>query len=119
MNGRAAYPYVDDELRKVARDAFVSWQGSRYSVPWQYAGKEVWVREGGGEVEVRYGAERIAVHAPAVRKHEIVRNSEHHEGIPLGARPEGKMRVHIRQSAPVVEIRPLAAYESAAVGGGR
>ena len=29
------------ELRKVARDAYVDWQGSRYSVPWQYAGKEV------------------------------------------------------------------------------
>lgn len=36
------------ELRKVARDAYVSWHGSRYSVPWEYAGKEVWVRECGG-----------------------------------------------------------------------
>ena len=59
VNGRPAYPYRDDEQRKVARDAYVSWQGSRYSVPWQYAGKEVWVREQGGDVEVRYGAERI------------------------------------------------------------
>src|SRR3954452_11565874 len=41
--GRPAYPYCDDELRKVARDAYVSWQGSRYSVPWEYAGKQVWV----------------------------------------------------------------------------
>ena len=38
-------PYVDDELRKVARDAYVSWQGSRYSVPWAYAGRSVWVRK--------------------------------------------------------------------------
>jgi hypothetical protein len=41
------HPYVDDELRKVARDAYVSWQGSRYSVPWLYAGKQVWVHERG------------------------------------------------------------------------
>src|SRR3954449_4599765 len=27
----------------VARDAYVSWKGSRYSVPWGYAGKEAWV----------------------------------------------------------------------------
>jgi transposase len=119
LNGRAAYPFADEELRKVARDAFVSWQGSRYSVPWVYAGKEVWVREWDGGVEVHYGAQRIAAHAQAPRKHVIVRNPEHHEGIPLGARQERKTLVHIRQTAPVVELRPLAAYESVAAGGVR
>ncbi len=79
VNGRPAYPYVDDELRKVARDAYVAWQGSRYSVPWEYAGKEVWVRECGRDIEVRYGAERIAAHAPAVRQHQVVTIGEHHE----------------------------------------
>jgi hypothetical protein len=34
------YPYMNDEQRKVARDAYVSWKGSRYSVPWQYAGRK-------------------------------------------------------------------------------
>jgi hypothetical protein len=43
LDGQPPYPYVDDELRKVARDAYVSWQGSRYSVPWAYAGRSVWV----------------------------------------------------------------------------
>lgn len=62
VNGRPPYPYLDDEQRKVARAAYVSWQGSRYSVPWSYAGKEVWVRDFGNSVEVRHGAERIAVH---------------------------------------------------------
>jgi hypothetical protein len=33
LNGRSSYLYSDDELRKVARDAYVSWQASRYSVP--------------------------------------------------------------------------------------
>ena len=41
LHGWPNYPYVDDELRKVARDAYVSWQGSRYSVPWEYAGRSV------------------------------------------------------------------------------
>jgi hypothetical protein len=68
LNSRRPYPYTDDELRKVARDAYVSWQASRYSVPWQYVGKEVWVREQNGKVEVQYGGERIAVHARAARK---------------------------------------------------
>ena len=119
LDGRPPYPYVDEELRKVARDAFVSWQGSRYSVPWIYAGKEVWVRERDRGVEVHYGAQRIAVHSPATRRHQVVRQAEHHEGIPLGAHRSEKTLIHIRESAPVVEIRPLAAYESAAAGGGR
>jgi hypothetical protein len=103
----------------VARDAFVAWRGSRYSVPWAYAGKEVWVRERSGDLEVRYGAYQIAQHAPARHKHLIVRKPEHHEGIPLGARQEHKTLVHLRETAPVVEVRPLAAYESAAFGGVR
>jgi hypothetical protein len=119
LDGRPPYPYIDDELRKVARDAYVSWHGSRYSVPWHYAGRSVWVRERGCEVEVHYGRERIAIHSQAPRKHVVVTQFEHHRGIPLGARHEQKILIHIQNTAPVVEIRPLAAYESAAVGGGR
>ena len=118
-NGRRPYPYVDDELRKVARDAYVSWQASRYSVPWHYAGKEVWVREQGGLVEVHYGGERIAVHAPAQRRHEVITQPVHHHGIPLGAPAGDKILIRMRESAPSVEARPLAAYESVAVGGAR
>jgi len=120
VNGRPAYAYVDDEQRKVARDAYVAWQGSRYSVPWEYAGKEVWVRGNARDVEVRYGSERIAVHDQAVRLHQVVTRGEHHEGIPLGvAQRSGKTLIHIEQSAPMVEQRPLAAYESLATGGVR
>ena len=116
VSGQAPYPYVDDELRKVACDAYVAWRGSRYSVPWQYAGKEVWVREEGCDIEVRHGAERIAAHVPAVRQHQVVTIAEHHAGIPLGGGSGGKTLVHIQQGAPVVEQRPLAAYESLAGG---
>jgi hypothetical protein len=119
VNRRPPYPYMDDEQRKVARDAYVSWHGSRYSVPWQYAGKEVWVRDHGHCVEVRYGAERIAVHVQAVRHHQVITVTDHHAGIPLGNKQNGKTLIHIEQSAPVVERRPLAAYESLAMGGRR
>src|SRR5215469_5087433 len=83
LDGQPRYPYVDDELRKVARDAYVSWQGSRYSVPWEYAGRSVWVRECGSAVEVHYGRERIAAHGQARHKHLVVTQPEHHRGIPL------------------------------------
>ena len=39
------YPYIGDEQRRVARVANESWNGVRYLVAWQYAGKEVWVRD--------------------------------------------------------------------------
>ncbi len=119
LDGRPPYPYLDDELRKVARDAYVSWRGSRYSVPWIYAGKQVWVRERSGEVEVHYGVERIAIHGQAPHQHAVMTQTEHHRGIPLGSRIQRKILIHIQDSAPVVEIRPLAAYESAATGGAR
>jgi len=117
VNGRQPYPYLDDEQRKVARDAYVSWKGSRYSVPWHYAGKEVWVRDHGPSVEIRYSAERIAVHAPATTRHQVVTLRHHHVGIPAGNRQSAKTLIHIAQSAPVVEHRPLAAYEAVACGG--
>src|SRR5262249_48342836 len=89
LNGRPPYPYSDDELRKVARDAYVSWQASRYSVPWQYAGREVWVRGHGIDVEVYYGGQRIAMHSRAVHRHQAVTQRPHHEDIPLGRQRTG------------------------------
>ena len=72
LAGQPPYPYVDGELRKVARDAYVDWQGSRCSVPWQYAGQDVWVQEIAGEVDIRTGRERIAMHGKARRKHRVL-----------------------------------------------
>lgn len=114
--GRPAYPYVEEELRKVARDAYVSWEGNRYSVPWLYAGQPVWVRDRAGQVEVHYGGQRVAVHARVSGKHRIVTATDHHHGIPLGSPPSTKTLIHVRQTAPVVEARSLAAYDSIAEG---
>ncbi len=101
----------------MARDAYVSWMGSRYSVPWIYAGKEVWVQDRGASIEVHYGGQRIAAHVPAVRQHQLVTQHEHHHGIPLGNKQSGKTLIHIEQTAPVVQHRPLAAYEEMSSGG--
>jgi len=109
-SGRRPYPYGDDELRKVARDAYVSWPANRYSVPWAYAGKEVGVREQGARVEVHYGGERIAEHARAKSKPQVITQHTHHHGIPLPAIRVGeKIMVRMQETAPAVEARPLAA----------
>jgi len=96
----------------------VDWHASRYSVPWQYAGERVWVREQANEVEVLCRGEEIATHAPAARKHQVITEPLHHESIPLGANREGgKILIHLRERAPAVESRSLAVYESLAIGG--
>ena len=55
---------------------------------------------------------------PAVRQHQLVTQHEHHNGIPLGNNKQpGKTLIHIEQSAPFVQHRPLAAYEEMTIGG--
>jgi transposase len=115
IGNRPPYPYADDEPRRVARDAYIAWQGSRYSVPWRFAGKDVWVCEHAGRVEIYFGAERIALH-DRVGRHQVVTQAEHHRGIPLSSRCGDKILIHLREAAPVVETRPLAAYESLGMG---
>lgn len=118
--GRAAYPFVEEELRRVSRDAYVAWQGNRYSVPWKYAGQQVRVRGKGKVVEVYAGTECIAVHPLLLGKHQLAGVAEHHAGIPLGQlRQPAKTQVRLRPLGPAVEVRPLAAYDYAVAGGGR
>jgi len=69
VHGRAPYPSPMTSRAKSARDAYVSWQASRYSVPWIYAGKEVTVHEQADQVEVRSGGHRIALHRRATTQH--------------------------------------------------
>lgn len=118
--GRAPYPYIQEELRRVARDAYVAWQGNRYSVPWMYVGHEVAVREQGDRLELCVGGMPVALHAVAAGKHHTVTQAEHHVGIPLGSQPsKAKAQIQLRTMTPEVEVRSLAVYEHAIAGGGR
>ena len=121
LDSRPPYPLSGDEPRRVSRDAFVAWRSNRYSVPWPNAGAEVRLRERAGRLEVFRGPETIAVHQLAGGRHQTVRLAEHHADIPLASAgpPGGKGRIHIRVGAPDVEVRSLAAYESAVAGGVR
>ena len=121
LGNRACFPYAAEESRKVSRDAFVSFRGNRYSVPWRVAGQEVLVREQEGQLLIHRGGERLAVHllCPS-RTHQMVTIAAHHEGIPLGLleRGGGKAKIHIGATAndlPVVEVRSLMAYELEAI----
>ncbi len=120
LAGRAPYPLLEEELRRVSRDAYVSWQANRYSVPWRYAGQQVRVRGSSDVVEVYASQERIALHPRLAGLHRTSAQPEHHAGIPLGGlRSPAKTQVRIGRLGPEVEVRSLAAYECAAAGGAR
>jgi hypothetical protein len=120
LGGRAPYPFVEEELRRVSLDAYVSWQANRYSVPWRWAGQQVRVRGSSQWVEVYAGQERIAMHTRLAGLHRTAAQAEHHAGIPLGSlRSPAKTQVRIRPLGPEVEVRSLTVYESAAAGGVR
>jgi hypothetical protein len=54
-----------------------------------------------------------------MRKHLVITHGQHHAGIPLGIKQSGKTLIHIVESAPMVERRSLAVYDSVACGGAR
>ena len=67
LPGRNALaPYLLED-RKVTRDGFVSWEGSRYGVHWKWTGRVMQVGQRHGTVEVWAGDARLAVHPRAQR----------------------------------------------------
>jgi len=74
---------LHETFRKVNWDCLISFDGSRYSVPWQYAGKSVWVRSVRGvELEVyAQTGELIARHELATKKGTLNMKKEHYEGL--------------------------------------
>ena len=120
IDGRAPYPYVPEVTRRVARDAYISYGASRYSVPWRYAGREVRVRQVDGQIEIYHGEQRIARHRMSLTRHSLQTVPAHHQDMPYG--PAAKRRrskpLILNGSLPQVEARPLEAYDLVGMGGG-
>lgn len=112
--GRLPFPYGPELVRRVGRDAYVSYRSNRYSVPWTAAGQEVTLRESGGQLEIRQHGERLAAHPLCLGKHEILTAPAHHAGLPSGesVRPGGKTRIIVTLGGPEVEVRSLSVYEA-------
>lgn len=76
-----AYEYFELLSRKVATDCLVSVGGSRYSVPWKYAGREVLVRNYQSYFEVFCDTEKIAEHKKCLENYQMIINRQHYEGL--------------------------------------
>lgn len=113
VGSRLPYPLAPQQVRKVARDAFVSYRSNRYSVPWQAAGQEVFVREVDGYLEILRDEARLARHRLCTGRHQVQTLPGHHVGLPLAdSRRRRKAMLTLEQGAPTVEVRPLAVYEA-------
>jgi transposase len=115
--GRRPYPLVIQQLRRVARDAYVAYRSNRYPVPWRAAGQEVFVREGDAMVEIVREEEVLARHALCSGRHQVLPGGAYHADMPLaGGGKGGKRQVVLREEAPQVEQRELSVYERLAAG---
>jgi transposase len=82
----ARFVSIRETFRKVSWDCLISFDGCRYSVPWRYVGKSVWVRTSRGcELEVySQRGELIAWHHLSKKKGLITMKKEHYAGLRQG-----------------------------------
>ena len=99
------------ETRKVTRDGFVSYDGVRYGVDWQYSNREVRVRAIRGNFEVYDGEFRILCRKIEHTSGKIVFLRGQYQGL---AEKEGvafPMAYGIKSDTLIVDKRPLAFYD--------
>ena len=107
------------EDRTVARDGYVSWEGSRYGVPWTWAGATVQVGQHLGTVEIWAREDRIAVHPRAQQSGQRFTLPGQWEELPMGGDKPRRYALAVQVPVGQVERRPLEVYELAASGGVR
>ena len=104
----APYPRED---RQVARDGFVSWEGSRYGVYWRWVGATVQVGQRLGTVEIWGGGDLIAVHPRAQRSGQRFTLPGQREGLPMGGERSPRVALAVQVPVGQVERRLLDVYE--------
>jgi len=76
------YVGIQEEVRKVTFDCLISYGGNRYSVPWMFAGKQVWIRISRGYMLEVYSQNNklIATHKLSLSKKSVIIEKEHYQG---------------------------------------
>ena len=107
------------ENRKVGRDGYVNWDGSRYGVPWSWSDSVVQVGVSAGMVEIWSREERLAVHPRAHRRGQRLTLPGQWDGLVNGETGRRREALAVQVSAQQVERRSLDVYELLADGGAR
>jgi len=111
-------PYLlrREEHRKISREAYLSYLGNRYSVPYRYAGREAILEIQGDQMIVRVGTETVCRHTIVPGHARIIREREHFSGLLAEAmrcntQSGVASRPFFRLIGPEVEHRSLSVYE--------
>ncbi len=115
---QAIPPYLlrREEHRKISREAYISYLGNRYSVPYRYAGREAVVEIQSDQMVVRVGTETVCRHTIVPGHARIIREKKHFSGLlaevmRCNAQSGAASRPLFQMTGPEVEHRPLSAYE--------
>ena len=76
------------ETRKSHKDCHLEYQGNRYSVPFQYARRELTVRAQGDQLRIFDGEKLIATHTLCRQKGQMITDPAHFSGISRPAYPQ-------------------------------
>jgi len=115
ITGQPPYPISPAVIRQVSRDCLVSYRGCCYSIPSEWAGKSVWVREISGERLVISAGNKIISEQPMemILKRTVI-NEAHYAS--LRGRPRLKpIKVIPRFEAAVVNVEYRSLREYAAL----
>ena len=96
------------ETRSVSRDGFVSYDGVRYGVPWQYSGKQVTVRRVKGTLEILDGVLLVASHEIEPQSGKILFIKGQYQGLSEKNGLTYNSGAYMKDDE--VEIRPLSLY---------
>jgi hypothetical protein len=113
------YVLEHSEMRKSHKDCYISFEGSRYSVPYQYSCRDLVVKLKGEDLRIFYGDELIATHKISYQKGQMITNPEHFRGIPKPAYPSGMRAVrevflvHFPKANPFLDGLVSAKYGNA------
>ena len=110
-------PYRLNEAihRVVATDCLVSYQANRYSVPARYVGKTVDLVVSEDTLKVYHQGQEVAAHSLSSGRFQMVIEKNHYTELFKKKKP---LPPPALIPWPEVEVRPLAAYEEAALAAG-
>jgi transposase len=116
LKATSAFAGLLAEERKVGRDAFVAFEGSRYAVPWRFAGRHVSVAATEAHVEIRDGRDLVVVHPRGLVPGLTLPLASQYAGAPMAGATRPGRALSRQVLGPEVERRSLAIYD--AIGGG-
>ena len=121
LDGISLYQIVREEGRKISRDCYVSYQGNKYSVPYNYAGRSATARIEGSTISILVDSELICEHELLPGSNRVSRKKEHFKGLLSEIMKQNntsgrKSHTILRFPDPVVEHRPIASYETFSEG---